>query len=88
LKLENRFRNAGEHYVDLLEYDKMRRDTRASASELDGAINRARQRRNAAGRLFLDHRIKHAASSRHKREQGEAVKPAAKVRRFDLASGR
>ena len=62
LRLEQRLRSASEHYVSLIvQHDQMIREGKPDASTLDHAIQRARRRRNAAGRLLLYHRINHLA---------------------------
>ena len=62
LRLEQRLRSASEHYVSLIvRHDQMIREGNPDASTLDNAIQRARRRRNAAGRLLLYHWINHAA---------------------------
>ena len=64
LRLEQRFRDASEQYVSLIvQHDQMIRDGEPNASSLERPIQQAQLRRNAVGRLFLDHRINHAALS-------------------------
>ena len=59
-RLKQEFWRAGEYYVSLIvQNDQMIRDTNSKAITLDSAIKKARRRRNAAGRIFLDHRISH-----------------------------
>ena len=62
LRLEQRLRSASEHYVRLVvQHDQMIRDGQPHAITFDNAIQRARRRRNAAGRLLLYHWINHLA---------------------------
>jgi len=62
LRLEQRLRSASEHYVRLVvKHDQMIRDGQPHAITFDNAIQRARRRRNAAGRLLLYHWINHLA---------------------------
>jgi hypothetical protein len=67
LRLEQRLRSASELYVSLIvQHDQMMREGKPDASTIDNAIKNCRRRRNAAGRLLLDHRINHEALSRPK----------------------
>jgi len=67
LRLENRLRAASEHYVNLIvQRDQMLRNANPKASTVESVMRQARFRRNAAGRIFLDHRINHEALSRPK----------------------
>jgi len=62
LRLEQQLRSASEHYARLIvRHDQMIREGKPDASALVHAIQRARRRRNAAGRLFLYHCVNHLA---------------------------
>jgi hypothetical protein len=65
LKFENRFRRARGHYLNLIS-QQMNGNGNSEGIALEHAIRQARRRRNAAGRLFLDHWIGHYVLSRPK----------------------
>ena len=67
LRLENRLRSASHRYAELrVQHRQIMRGGEPDARTLDNAIKNCRRRRNAVGRLFLDHWINHAALSRPK----------------------
>ncbi|HXI43141.1 MAG TPA: hypothetical protein VNH18_34610 [Bryobacteraceae bacterium] len=62
LRLEQRLRSESEYYGSLIvQHDQMIREGKPDARSLDHAIQKARRRRNAAGRLFLYHCVNHLA---------------------------
>ena len=73
LKLKQRLRRTSEYCERLsVQHDGMLRDGNQDAAALDSAIRQARHRRNAVGRLLLDHGINHEVLSRPKtRTAGE-----------------
>lgn len=59
-RLEQRLRSASEHYASLiLQREQMIREGTPGANTLVHTIQKARRRRNAAGRLLLYHSINH-----------------------------
>jgi hypothetical protein len=63
-RLEHELRRLSEQYISLVvQHDQLIRDGNQDVGILDHAIKKARRRRNAAARLFLDHRINHEALS-------------------------
>ena len=63
LRLEQQLRAASEYHVKLIvQHDQLIREGKPDASTLDLTIQRARRRRNAAGRLLLYNWLKHTAS--------------------------
>ena len=63
LRLENGFRRVSGHYLNLIS-QQMSGHGNSEASKLENAMRQARYRRNAAGRLLLDHCISHEGLSR------------------------